>query len=234
MIDEEFRAGQPRRRSKRSASKAQEQNVAILRTPNGIVMAPMHDGEVVKPEVPSTALPEEMPQGASRQSVSRRCRKSWPPSYRDRAEVRQGAPARSSSELNAEFAQARRWRMRIDDVRAQGAATFADLGDAMAFVDNVERDLDPVNVGLFLVAGSMTSSRSCKPAGGCITGAIARFRRYHGQHHGRATMKGPCPDRCTNPTVRQRPELRFTRNSNPTYAQSSSGASSTSRKWVRW
>ncbi|MEO1720494.1 MAG: Lon-like protease helical domain-containing protein, partial [Pseudomonadota bacterium] len=57
-IDEGFQAGQEQAFEALS-QKAAAQNIAIMRTPNGLVMAPMHDGKVVKPEVFST-LPEDM------------------------------------------------------------------------------------------------------------------------------------------------------------------------------
>ena len=63
-----------RRRWRRSTRKAQDQNIAILRTPTGFTMAPMHEGKVVKPEV-FNALPEGMRRD-DRDPRSRRCRRS--------------------------------------------------------------------------------------------------------------------------------------------------------------
>ncbi len=57
-IDEQFRSGQEEALEALNA-KAQAQNIAILRTPTGFTMAPMHEGKVVKPEV-FNALPEAM------------------------------------------------------------------------------------------------------------------------------------------------------------------------------
>ena len=57
-IDEQFRSGQEEALEALN-SKAQGQNIAILRTPTGFTMAPMHEGKVVKPEV-FNALPEAM------------------------------------------------------------------------------------------------------------------------------------------------------------------------------
>ena len=57
-IDEQFRSGQEEALEALNA-KAQGQNIAILRTPTGFTMAPMHEGKVVKPEV-FDALPEGM------------------------------------------------------------------------------------------------------------------------------------------------------------------------------
>ena len=57
-IDEQFRSGQEEALEALNA-KAQSQNIAILRTPTGFTMAPMHEGKVVKPEV-FNALPEAM------------------------------------------------------------------------------------------------------------------------------------------------------------------------------
>ena len=57
-IDEQFRSGQEEALEALNG-KAQAQNIAILRTPTGFTMAPMHEGKVVKPEV-FNALPETM------------------------------------------------------------------------------------------------------------------------------------------------------------------------------
>ena len=57
-IDEQFRSGQEEALEALNA-KARTQNIAILRTPTGFTMAPMHEGKVVKPEV-FNALPEGM------------------------------------------------------------------------------------------------------------------------------------------------------------------------------
>ena len=54
-IDTEFRALQEDAFAALTR-KAEQQNITILRTPTGFVMAPMHDGEVVKPET-FAALP---------------------------------------------------------------------------------------------------------------------------------------------------------------------------------
>ena len=57
-IDEQFRSGNEEALEALS-KKAQGQNIALLRTPTGFAMAPMHEGKVVKPEV-FNALPEAM------------------------------------------------------------------------------------------------------------------------------------------------------------------------------
>ena len=72
-IDEEFRSGQEEAFEALNR-KAQAQNIAILRTPTGFAMAPMHEGKIVKPEVFNT-LPEAMRAGSRRRS--RPCRRSW-------------------------------------------------------------------------------------------------------------------------------------------------------------
>lgn len=64
-VDEEFRAAQEHRFADLN-KRAEAQNITILRTPTGFVMAPMHDGEVVKPETFAT-LPETY-----REDVARR------------------------------------------------------------------------------------------------------------------------------------------------------------------
>ncbi|MGR2125654.1 hypothetical protein ACUX68_24840, partial [Salmonella enterica] len=49
-IDEAFRSSQEQAFEAVNI-KAQQQNIALLRTPTGFTMAPMHEGKVVKPEV---------------------------------------------------------------------------------------------------------------------------------------------------------------------------------------
>lgn len=58
QIDDGFRAGQEEA-LEAITERARVQNIAILRTPTGIGMAPMLDGKVVKPEV-FAGLPEDM------------------------------------------------------------------------------------------------------------------------------------------------------------------------------
>ena len=57
-IEEEFRSGQEASLESLN-TKAMAQNIAIVRTPTGFVMAPTHEGKIVKPEVFNT-LPETM------------------------------------------------------------------------------------------------------------------------------------------------------------------------------
>ncbi len=57
-IEEEFRSGQEAALEGLN-TKAMAQNIAIVRTPTGFVMAPTHEGKIVKPEVFNT-LPETM------------------------------------------------------------------------------------------------------------------------------------------------------------------------------
>ena len=57
-IDEEFRSGQDAALEALN-TKALAQSIAIVRTPTGFVMAPTHEGKIVKPEVFNT-LPETM------------------------------------------------------------------------------------------------------------------------------------------------------------------------------
>ncbi len=57
-IDEEFRLGQENALETLN-KKANSQNIALLRTPMGFTMAPMHEGKVVKPDV-FNQLPKKM------------------------------------------------------------------------------------------------------------------------------------------------------------------------------
>ena len=98
-IDEQFRSGNEEALEALS-KKAQSQNIALLRTPTGFAMAPMHEGKVVKPEV-FNALPEAMRRDVETKIAA--LEKELGPGARAPAEVRQEAPRRSSA------SSTRRW-----------------------------------------------------------------------------------------------------------------------------
>ncbi|MCB1529308.1 MAG: AAA family ATPase [Hyphomicrobiaceae bacterium] len=162
-IDEEFRA-QADDAFAVLSTKAEEQNVAILKTPTGFVMAPMHDGEVVKPETFST-LPESY-----RQDVAQRIEGL----QKDLEEILARAPRSEKArrkrlaELNEEVAQSAVANA-VDDVRDR----HRDLPQVLDHLDQLETDLVH-SVGLFL-ARPDEDDVVRQPLD---TARDARFRRY--------------------------------------------------------
>lgn len=140
QIDEGFRAGQEEAFEALN-KKAHDQNVAILRTPSGIAMAPMHDGKVVKPEV-FNSLPEEM-----RRSVEEKIEalqkelalilETVPKSDKERRE--------KLADLNAAFAE-----LAVNEALEGLVSGFADLPEVKSYIEAVRTDLIR-NVGLFLI-----------------------------------------------------------------------------------
>ncbi|MCB1511553.1 MAG: AAA family ATPase [Hyphomicrobiaceae bacterium] len=140
QIDEGFRAGQEEAFEALN-KKAHDQNVAILRTPSGIAMAPMHDGKVVKPEV-FNSLPEEM-----RHSVEEKIEalqkelaailETVPKSDKERRE--------KLADLNAGFAE-----LAVNEALEPVMTGFVDVPDLKSYLEAVRSDLIR-NIGLFLV-----------------------------------------------------------------------------------
>ncbi|MFV0298396.1 MAG: Lon protease family protein [Hyphomicrobiaceae bacterium] len=163
-IDQEFRSGQEDSFEELS-KKAQEQNIAIVRTPTGFVMAPTHEGKIVKPEVFNT-LPDSM-----RKEVEGRIEalqkeleailEKMPKSEKDRRN--------KLAELNAEVASAAVHEA-LDDI----SAAFADDAAVQAYLEAAGKDLVR-NVGLFLASAGDESEIVKQPAD---TARDPRFRRY--------------------------------------------------------
>ncbi|MEO8651396.1 MAG: ATP-binding protein [Hyphomicrobiaceae bacterium] len=163
-IEEEFRSGQEQAFEALN-TKANTQNITILRTPTGFAMAPMHEGKIVKPDVFNT-LPEAM-----RKQVEQRIEvlqkeletiiERMPKSDKQRRA--------KLSELNEEVA-ALAVHEALDDV----AAAFSDLPGVLAYLDAVGRDLVR-NVGLFLAPAGEENELVRQPAD---TARDVRFRRY--------------------------------------------------------
>ncbi|MFM9941112.1 MAG: Lon protease family protein [Hyphomicrobiaceae bacterium] len=164
-IDAEFRSGQEEAFEALN-KQALEQNIAIVRTPTGFAMAPMHEGKIVKPEVFNT-LPDAMKKEVEQriealQKELEQILEKVPKSDKQRR-------ARTS-DLNAEIASLA-VREALDDV----AAAFADQPKVLEYLDAAGRDLVR-NVGLFLAqAGDGESEIVKEPAD---TARDARFRRY--------------------------------------------------------
>lgn len=130
-IDEEFRSAQEDAFSELTR-RAETQNITILRTPGGFVMAPMHDGEVVKPET-FAALPAEY-----RDDVARRIEDL----QKDLAALIEAAPRAEKERrkrlvaLNAEVS-----RGVIDAALAPVRAAFGELPEVAHHLDAVAEAL---------------------------------------------------------------------------------------------
>ena len=163
-IDEEFRSGQEDALAGFN-KRAQDQNIAVLRTPTGFAMAPTHEGKIVKPEVFNT-LPEAM-----RTDVEKRIEVL----QKELEQILERLPKSDKqrraklSDLNAEVASVA-VREALDDV----AAAFADEPGVLAFLTVAGSDLVR-NVGLFLAPTGDESEIVKQPAD---TARDPRFRRY--------------------------------------------------------
>ncbi len=163
-IDEEFRSGQEQAFEALN-TKANGQNITILRTPTGFAMAPMHEGKIVKPEVFNT-LPETM-----RKQIEQRIEAL----QKELAEIIEKLPKTDKqrraklSELNEEIA-ALAVHEALDDL----AASFSDQPEVLSYLDAVGRDLIR-NVGLFLAPAGEENEMVKQPAD---TARDPRFRRY--------------------------------------------------------
>jgi lon-related putative ATP-dependent protease len=163
-IDEQFRSGQEEALEALN-TKAQAQNIAILRTPTGFTMAPMHEGKVVKPEV-FNALPEAMRKDVEIKievlqkelaSILERMPKA---DKRRRSEL---------SVLNEEVA-----KRAVDEALDDLVASFADVPAAADYVRATGRDLTR-NVALFLSSGEDENAIVRQSVD---TAHDVRFRRY--------------------------------------------------------
>jgi lon-related putative ATP-dependent protease len=163
-IEQEFRSGQEDAFEILNR-KAQAQNIAILRTPMGFAMAPMHEGKVVKPEV-FNALPEDMRKGveAKIESLQKELE-----GILERVPKSDKQRRLKLTELNEEVAQ-RAVKDALDELRAQ----CADLTEVAAWIDQAATDLVR-NVAMFLPSSSEETEVVKQPAD---TSRDPRFRRY--------------------------------------------------------
>jgi lon-related putative ATP-dependent protease len=164
VIDEEFRSGQEEALEALN-KRAQAQNIALLRTPQGFAMAPMHEGKIVKPDVFNT-LPETM-----RKEVEQKIEglQKELETILERVPKSDKQRRQRTSELNEEVAQVA-VREALDDL----AGMFGDHSEVVDFLNAAGRDLIR-NVGLFL-APSGEESEIVKQS--VDTARDARFRRY--------------------------------------------------------
>ena len=166
-IDEGFRSGQEEAFEALTA-RAQEQNVAILRTPTGIGMAPMLDGKVVKPEV-FNGLPEEMRKNveakiATLQKELEAILQNVPKSEKERR-----TRLRELNEEVAAFAV----KEALEDVRT----SHADLEHVLSYLDIVSEDLIH-NVGLFFDQPDEDGQAAQPVQRSVETTRDPRYRRY--------------------------------------------------------
>jgi lon-related putative ATP-dependent protease len=163
-IDEQFRSGNEEALEALS-KKAQGQNIALLRTPTGFAMAPMHEGKVVKPEV-FNALPEGMRRdvetkiGALEKELA---------AILERLPKADKKRRQQLSELNEEIATSA-----VRDAVMELHAAFSDLPDAASYLEAAAHDMVR-NVALFLATGEEENALVRRPAD---SAQDPRFRRY--------------------------------------------------------
>jgi lon-related putative ATP-dependent protease len=163
-IDEQFRSGHEEALEALN-KKAQGQNIAILRTPTGFTMAPMHEGKVVKPEV-FNALPEGM-----RREIEAKVEAL----QRELGIILERLPKTDKQrraqlkDLNEEVARAA-----IIDAMDDLVASFSDVPAAVDYLESAGPDLIR-NVGVFLATGDEENAIVKQPVD---TAHDVRFRRY--------------------------------------------------------
>ena len=163
-IDEQFRSGNEEALETLS-KKAQSQNIALLRTPTGFAMAPMHEGKVVKPEV-FNALPEAMRRDVETKIAALE---------KELGQVLERLPRSDKkrrgqlSELNEDAA-----KTAIRDALYDLHESVSDIPEAAAFLEAAGHDMVR-NVGLFLATGEEENAIVKQSVD---TAHDPRFRRY--------------------------------------------------------
>ncbi len=163
-IEQEFRATQEDQFEALS-QRAQAQNIAIMRTPTGFAMAPMHEGKVVKPEI-FNELPPEMKRDVEAKIEGLQ---------RELEGILEAVPKTDKqrrhklSELNEEIATIGVIEA-LDDLKA----AFADVPEVVLHLDAAHKDLVR-NVALFLATSEDDSQLVKQPVD---TSRDPRFRRY--------------------------------------------------------
>ena len=185
QIDDGFRAGQEEAFEALN-QKAQAQNIAILRTPNGIAMAPMHDGKVVKPEVFS-GLPEEMRRSVEEkiavlQTELESILETVPKSDKERRE--------KLADLNGEFAESA-----VRDALVDIRESYGDLPDITEYLEAAGHDLIR-NVASFLPQPEEVEQVVRQPVD---VSRDPRFRRYMVN----VVVANGSPDLCERPIVEE-------------------------------
>ncbi len=163
-IDEELRSGQEEALEALN-NKAQAQNIAILRTPTGFTMAPMHEGKVVKPEV-FNALPEAMRKDVEAKVEALQKELADILERMPKADKRRRAKL---TELNEEVA-----RHAVNEALDDLLASFSDVRAARDYIRAAGEDLTR-NVAMFLTTGEEENAVVRQSVD---TARDVRFRRY--------------------------------------------------------
>src|SRR5262245_13777677 len=163
-IDEQFRSGNEEALEALS-KKAQAQNIALLRTPTGFAMAPMHEGKVVKPEV-FNALPEAMRRDVESKISALEKELGTILERLPQADKRRRSQL---SELNEEVATSA-----VRDALVELHSSFTDVPEAAAYLEVAGHDMVR-NVGLFLATGEEENALVRRPID---SAQDPRFRRY--------------------------------------------------------
>ena len=163
-IDAAFQSGQEQA-LEALTKKAASQNIAVLRTPQGFGLAPMHEGKVVKPET-FNALPEAMrtekqAQIATLETELSQILEKLPKSEKERRA--------KLEELNTAVAHAA-VTAALEDI----AAAFADVPAVIAHLNEAGADLVR-NIAIFLPSGEADQSPIRQPADAVRD---PRYRRY--------------------------------------------------------
>ncbi len=163
-VDEQFRSGNEEALEGLS-KKAQSQNIALLRTPQGFAMAPMHEGKVVKPEV-FNALPEAMRRDVETKIAALEKELGQVLERLPRSDKKRRSQL---SELNEEVA-----KTAIRDALYDLHASLSDIPEAAAYLEAAGHDMVR-NVGLFLATGEEENAIVKQSVD---TAHDPRFRRY--------------------------------------------------------
>lgn len=163
-IDGEFQATQEQALEELNR-RAADNNLAILRTPNGFAIAPTHEGKVVKPET-FNALPESMRTEKQAQIAALEAELS---SLLERMPKSEKERRGRISALNEEIARVA-VAGAIDDVTAE----FADVPQVLAHLETAAADLVR-NIAIFLPESDGEHEPVREPAD---TARDVRFRRY--------------------------------------------------------
>jgi lon-related putative ATP-dependent protease len=163
-IDEKFRSGQDEAFEALNG-KAQSQNIAVLRTPTGFTMAPMHEGKVVKPEV-FNALPEAMRKDVEHKIEGLQKELESILERMPKADKKRRALL---SELNEDVA-----RNAVAEALHDLLTSYADVPQVLDYLHAAGRDLVR-NVALFLRSSEEENAIVKQPVD---IARDARFRRY--------------------------------------------------------
>ena len=146
-------------------AKAATQNIAVLRTPQGFALAPMHEGQVVKPEtfnaLPDAMRNEKKAQIALLETELSKILETVPKSEKERRG--------KVGDLNQDFA-----RIAVTGALEDIAAAFSDVADVIAHLNEAGEDLVR-NIAIFLPDSVGDTPTIREPADAVRD---PRFRRY--------------------------------------------------------